>query len=406
MKIVAVLPHFAPDVAPTGTIWTRIVEELAERGHHIDVVTALPWYRTHQIESGYEGRLVRREDTPWGSITRVHPFPVADKTNILRRALGFGGFSTLAATVGLRGHRSDIVVAISPPLTLGLTGAAIARARRARFVFNIQDVFPDVAIELGHLSNPSVISAARWLERRCYALADAVTVLSEDLHENVAAKVADAGKVHTIPNFVDSETIRPGDRNNGYRREFGLGDKIVVMYAGNVGMSQSLDALIDAASALAHDDRIAFVINGQGAQRSSLERRAQGLANVTFVDMQPLDRLPEVLAAADLHVIPLKKGLASSSFPSKLYSILASGRPVVASVDEGSDIATVVERSGAGVAVAPDDPESLTKAIDRLTREPAELQRMGESGRRFIENHASPAAIAARYEELFESLLV
>ena len=405
MKIVLVTPHFTPDIAPTGTIWTRIIDELAARGHHAEVITALPWYRAHRIEPGFEGKLVRKEDTPWGRITRVHPFPVADKTDILRRALAFGGFSTLAAAVGMRGDPVDVVVAVSPPLTLGLTGAAIAKARKAKFVFNVQDVFPDIAVQLGSLSNRYAIGGAGWLERRCYGLADAVTVLSEDLQENVAAKTSDPTKVHTIPNFVDAGSIAPADRANAYRREFDLIDKTVVMYAGNVGLSQSLEPLIDAASALAHDERLMFVINGQGAQRASLERRARGLANVRFVDMQPAERLGEVLAAPDLHVMPLKKGLSSSSFPSKLYSILAAGRPLVAAVDRASEIAALVERSGAGVVVDPEDAEALTKAIRRLVDDRDELIRMGDAGRRYIESHASPAVVALAYEELFETLI-
>ena len=406
MKIVLVTPHFTPDIAPTGTIWARIADELVGRGHRIEVVTSLPWYREHRIEPGFEGMLVRKEDVPWGRITRVHPFPVADKSDIMRRALAFGGFSTLAAATGVRGETADVVVAVSPPLTLGITGAAIAKARRAKLVFNVQDVFPDIAVELGRLTNRYVISAARWLERRSYAMADAVTVLSDDLHENVAAKVADPEKVHTIPNFVDAGAIAPADRENSYRREFGLEGKTVVMYAGNVGLSQSLGTLIDAAAALAYDEKVVFVINGQGAERPALERKARGLPNVRFIDMQPLDRLGEVLAAADLHVLHLKRGLSSSSFPSKLYTILAAGRPLVAGVDRGSEIARVVERADSGVVVPPDDAEALTKAITRLIADRADLERMGRSGRRFIETHASPSAVAQAYEELFESLVV
>ncbi|MDQ3983181.1 MAG: glycosyltransferase family 4 protein, partial [Actinomycetota bacterium] len=356
MKLVVLAPHFAPDTAPTGAIATRVVEELARRGHRIDVVTALPWYREHRVERGYEGRLVRHEDTPWGRITRVHPFPSGDKRDILRRAAGFGGFSVLSALAGMRGGRADGVLALSPPLTLGLAGWIVARLRKAQFVFNVQDVFPDVAVELGTITNERLISAAAALERWCYARADAVTVLSEDLRENVATKTRDPGKVKVIPNFVDTEWVVPAERENDYRREHGLTGKTVVMYAGNVGLSQSLDLVIDAAGALAHDEDLAFVINGSGAARQDLERAARGLRNVVFVDPQPPERLPEVLAAADVHLVPLKRGLARSSVPSKTYSILAAGRPLIASVDPGSEVARVVESAGAGVTVPPDDP--------------------------------------------------
>jgi len=406
VNLLVLCPHFAPDVAPTGEVMTRITTELAARGHRLHVVTALPWYQHHRIEPGWTGRLARTQTVDWGRITRVHPFPT-DKRNIPARALAFGGFTALTGLVSVLSRpRPDAVLAMSPPLTLGLAGWLAARARRVPFVFNIQDVFPDVAIELGVITNPSVIRVASWLERFTYLRSDAVTVLSEDLRDNVASKLGRhrPERVRVIPNFVDTEHIRPASRDNSYREQFGLTGKTVVMYAGNVGFSQSLDLVLDAAAALAHEPDLVFVINGGGAARPELERRAAGAPNVRFVDMQPKDRLPEVLAAADIHVVPLRRGLARSSVPSKMYSILASGRPIVASVDAGTEVASVVERAGAGLAVPPDDAEALTKAIARLVADPDEARRMGAAGRASVERWASPAAIAEQYEALFDEL--
>ena len=404
MKLLVVTPHFTPDIAPTGVVVTRIVDELTRRGHRIEVITALPWYREHRVEPGFEGKLTRTEDTPWGRIVRVHPFPAADKRDIFRRAIAFAGFSLLASAAGVRGGRVDSVLAVSPPLTLGLTGLALGRARKAPVVFNVQDVYPDVAIELSALENKALIGAARRLESFCYDHADATTVLSEDLRDNVRAKARHPERVHVIPNFVDTTFVRPMDKENAYRREFGLEGRRVVMYAGNVGLSQSLDAVLECAGALAYEEDVVFVINGQGAARAELERHARGLTNVRFVDMQPPDRLPELLAAADIHLVPLRKGLARSSVPSKTYSILAAARPLVASVDPGSEVAQVVERSGAGVAVPPEDAEALTKAVRSLLDAPEEMHRMGEAGRAWVESWASPAAVAKSYERLFDRL--
>ena len=404
MNLAVVCPHFAPDFAPTGAVITRIVEELASRGHRIHVLTSLPWYREHRIEPGFEGKWVRREDAPWGTITRLHPFPTRDKTNLFKRALAFGGFSTLAAAVGARCGPIDGVLAMSPPLTLGLSGYAVAKAHKAPLVFNVQDVYPDVAVELGALTNRAVIRGAYRLERLCYDLADAVTVLSDDLKANVAEKIGGGQRIHVIPNFVDTAWIKPGPKENSYRRDHGLEGKTVVMYAGNVGLSQSLHLVIAAAGALAGRTDVVFVVNGGGAARASLEQAARGLTNIRFVDPQPEKRLPEVLSAADLHLVPLKAGLARASVPSKTYSILAAGRPLLASVDEQSEVARVVERAGAGVAVPPDDPEAFIGALKRVLAAQAELQHMGERGRKFVESWASPAAVALAYEELFGSL--
>jgi len=407
VNLLVLCPHFAPDAAPTGEVMTSIATELVARGHHLHVVTSLPWYEHHRIEEGWTGRIVRHQDTDWGRVTRVHPFPT-DKRNIPARAAAFGGFTALVACMAVASpRRPDAVLAMSPPLTLGTAGWLAARARRAPFVFNIQDVFPDVAVELGVITNPTVISLASRLERQTYLHADAVTVLSDDLRENVAAKIEGhrPERVKVIPNFVDIERIEPTSKENSYRREFGLTGKIVVMYAGNVGFSQSLDLVMAAAAGLAHEPHVVFVINGGGSARAELERKAAGLPNVRFVDHQPKARLPEVLAAADVHVVPLRKGLARASVPSKMYSILAAGRPIVASVDPGTEVARVVEQAGAGLTVTPDDPEVFTKAVARLVSDPDEAKRMGAAGRAFVEKWASPGAVAAQYEALFQELI-
>lgn len=406
MNLLVLCPHFAPDSAPTGEVMTSIAEELAARGHRLHVVTALPWYQHHAIEAAWRGAWVRNDEERVGRITRVNPFPT-DKRNLPARALAFAGFTALAgATALLSPVRPDAVLAMSPPLTLGLAGWAVARARRAPFVFNIQDVFPDVAVELGLIKNPLVIKTASWLERFAYSRSDAVTVLSDDLRDNVAAKLGGTRpeRVRVIPNFVDTRRIVPGPKENAYRAEHGLSGKTVVMYAGNVGFSQSLDLLLAAAAALAHDPDIVFVVNGGGSARETLQRQAAGQANVRFVGSQPKERLAEVLAAADIHVVPLRRGLARASVPSKLYSILAAGRPIVASVDPGTEVSSVLERAGAGVSVPPGDPEAFTKAIAHLAAEPREAARMGANGRDFIENWASPTVVAAAYEALFEEL--
>jgi colanic acid biosynthesis glycosyl transferase WcaI len=416
VNLTVLCPHFDPDLAPTGVVMSRIAHEFVERGHRLHVVTALPWYVRHDVEPGWEGRLVRTERTDWGRISRVHPFPT-DKRNIPARALAFGGFTTLATLVGASAReRPDAVLAMSPPLTLGPAGRVVAGLRRAPLVFNIQDVFPDVAVELGLLTGARVIALARRLERMSYRAADAVTVLSDDLADNVRGKIAaglptDAAerqraKVRVIPNFVDTDRIRPGDRDNDYRLEFELIGSRVVMYAGNVGFSQSLDLVIEAARRLvdSHPD-VVFVINGGGSARPELERAAGHSPNIRFVDMQPIERLPEVLAAADVHVVPLRTGLAWSSVPSKLYSILAAGRPLVASVDEGTEVARTVVRAGAGVAVPPDDADAFVAALLGVLEDPAAAERMGAAGRRFVEGWASPAAVAEAYEGLFTELV-
>ena len=405
--IVILVPHFAPDTAPTGEVITRIVDEFIVAGRRIHIVTSLPWYRTHAIEEGWTGRLVRRERTAWGSIIRVHPFPGKSKSNLFRRAVGFAGFSAIAGVCTLFAggihRRPAAIISMSPPLTLGLTGWLAARLRFTTAIFNIQDVFPDAAIETGAITNKRIISAARWLERVSYHRSDAVVVLSDDLRENVVAKVSSRhiDKITVIPNFVDADRIVPMDRMTTYRRELNIGDEIVVMYAGNVGYSQSLTMLLHAAKKMPN---ITFVINGDGAARAELETQAAGLPNIRFAGYQPRDRVGEVLASGDIHVVPLRTGLGAVSVPSKTYSILAAARPVVAAIDPGTEVTRILEHSGAGVSVAPDNEDVFTAALQSMVANIDEASEQGRKGRQWVETHVSPAAVAQSYLSLIADI--
>ena len=404
LRLIVLCPHFEPDMAPTGVVMTRIVHELAARGHELHVVTSLPWYRKHQVETGWAGALWRIEKTTWGSISRVQPFAGQTKSNLVRRAVGFILFSYF---VGLRAlfaggfwRRADGVLAMSPPLTLGLIGWHTKLFRGGKLVFNIQDVFPDAAVETGAISNQRVIAAASWLERVSYRRSDSVVLLSDDLANNVQRKLDQKfhKRIRVIPNFVDTQAIVPMSRLTNYRRELGVDESLVVMYAGNVGFSQSLELMIEAARVLPN---VIFVINGEGSARKSLEAKAHALSNIKFGDYQDASRLSEVLATGDLHVVPLRRGLGSVSVPSKTYSILAAGRPICAAIDLDTEVPRILAAANAGVCVEPDNQAAFVSAIAAMISDRKSLEEMGASGRKWVEGHASPQSIAQRYEALY-----
>jgi len=404
LRLIVLCPHFEPDIAPTGVVMTRIVRELAARGHELHVVTSLPWYRKHRVESGWTGALWRVEKTAWGSISRVQPFAARDKKSLLRRALSFVLFSCFvglrALLVGGVRRRFAGVLAMSPPLTLGLIGWHTRLFRGGKLVFNIQDVFPDAAVETGAIRNRRVIAAARWLERVSYQRSDSVVLLSDDLANNIQTKLDQKHhrRVKVIPNFVDTKAIVPMSRLTNYRSELGIDDSVVVMYAGNVGFSQSLELMIEAAKAL---PRITFVINGEGAARSSLQSMAEGLTNIKFGDYQDPERLAEVLATGDLHVVPLRRGLGAVSVPSKTYSILAAGRPILAAIDPDTEVPRILATAKAGICVEPDDPRAFVSAVSKMVGDLRSLQEMGDRGRVWVQGHASAESVAQRYEALY-----
>ncbi|MDH3294219.1 MAG: glycosyltransferase family 4 protein [Acidimicrobiia bacterium] len=412
MKLLLLCPHFEPDLhAATGEVMTKLVKGLADRGHHITVVSSLPWYHGHRVAEEWRGRPWRTETTDWGRILRCWPFPTT-KNNIPARALGFLGQTTLATALAATTGDHDVVMGMSPPIFLGDAAWVMAKRCQAPFVFNTQDIFPDIAVSLGALTDDRIIALARRHETSIYRRADAITVLSSDQAANVSAKLAtidgpggDPDKVHIIHNFVDLERIRPVERNNSYRRRYGLEGKTVVMYSGNVGLSQSFELIHQAALHWVDDPSIQFVVNGEGAAHPAVAQWAGPLPNVTMIPFGPRSDVPEILGAADLHLILLRKGLAASSTPSKLYGILAAGRPVLAAIDAGSEVCNVVREAGCGLSVEPDDPWAFNQALEKLLTDPNELQQMGRRGRAHAESCLSPQAQAEAYEDLFQSLV-
>ena len=403
MRLLVITPHFTPDTAPTGVVVTALVEEWCRLGHHAHVVTSLPWYQEHRVADGWTGRLARHGHHGTATVTRLHPFPVR-KDHTGRRAAAFGAFTVLAAvTAAATRGPFDVVVAVSPPITLALAARLAALCHGCPMVLNVQDVFPDVAITVGALNSRQLIGLARRLERTAYRAADAVTVLSTDLQENITTKVAGLSRppmVETIPNFVDTDNLRPLDRLTEYRRENRLGDRMVVMYAGNLGHSQSLDLVVEAARRHRNRDDLVYVINGGGVRAEEITAVAGGLENLIVIGYQPAERLAEVLATGDIHVVPLRTGLASASVPSKAYSAMAAGRPIIASVDQGTEVARMVADADAGLAVPPDDPDAFTAAVEYLAGDVELRTRMGVNARAWAEKCHSARVAAGAYLDL------
>jgi colanic acid biosynthesis glycosyl transferase WcaI len=213
-------------------------------------------------------------------------------------------------------------------------------------------------------------------------------------------------KIVLIYDWVDTNLIQPGSKDNSFARQYGLTDKFVVMYAGNIGLSQGLEHVLGAARELRSCEDILFVMVGDGAGRERLEDEARkmALSNVLFLPFQPRSRLPQVLASADVSLVTLQKGITSGSLPSKSFSILSSGRPIIASVDQDSDMARLVERSQAGMNVPPEDPHLLAKAIVGLKGNPIAGRQMGIRGREYVEKYHSPESAASLFEDLLQKV--
>ena len=407
MRLLVITPHFEPDTAPTGIIVTSLVEQWAKQGHQIEVITSLPWYEKHEIATQWKGRLFRRDEKESVRVIRLHPFP-QDKSKLLQRLVSFLAFSFLAviASLSIKGP-FDAVIVVSPPLTLGNVGKVAAIRHRCKLILNLQDIFPDVAVALGMVKSRSSIKFLEKYEKFTYNGSDAITVLSEDLEKNVNKKIdrmKTPPKVTVVPNFLISSSIKPQSRLTNYRREHELGEKFVVMYAGNLGNSQSFELITNAAKKHEEREDVVYVINGSGVMSHRLNEQANELKNLKVIEHQPIERLSEVLATADIHLVPLRTGLGDMSVPSKIYSVFAAGRPVIASVDPGTEIERIVVESEGGISVAPDDFDSFIFELEGLIENSELRAEMGIKARLWLEKWYSSHTIADSYLDLIRQL--
>ena len=400
MRVLMIVPYYAPDLGPSAPLFTMLSIELVRRGHQVTVIAAAPHYPSGRVPEAYRGVRIRRSFERGVEVVRV-PVPSMNRSNLAQRILQYTCYQFGATWAGLYQHY-DVVLAANPALWVWLPFATLAVARRKPAVFTVHDVYPDVGVTLGVFRHKPVIATVAWMERFCLDHALAVRILSESFRPGLRALGVPDSKMVLIYDWVDTDLIRPLPRDNAFAREQGLADRFVVLYAGNIGFSQGLEHVLTAAQLLADHRDLQFVIIGDGAGREHLGHQAQQmrLTNVRFLPFQPRPRLPEVLATADVSLVTLQHGIGSGSLPSKTFSIFASGRPLLASVDEGSEAWDMVERAGAGLCVPPEDPSRLAEAILALKQDPIRRERLGRNGRLWAERHHSPQAAAERFEKL------
>jgi len=407
MHILLLSTYFRPDIASTGVLMTQLAEELAELGHRITVITSMPHYDTNRIWDSYRGRLVVHECQGLMDIYRVYLYVPQQKENFKGRLLNYASFHLLSGLVATFIRHPDVILVPSPPLTNGVTGFLISRLRRIPFVYNVQDIWPDVVIRVGVMKNPRIIAFFRSVERFVYRTAAAITVIGEGFRRNLVAKGVHSDKIHIIPNFADAEFMRPLPRHNGFSHRHGLDDRFVVLFAGNVGLSQGLDTVLEAARLLTDRPDVLFLIVGNGAAKFNLIKQAEELHlnNVRFLSFQPHEAVPEMYASADVCLVPLRRGLTEESVPCKVFTIMASGRPLVASVDRESDTWQLVKEAECGLCIEPENHEALAEALRTLYADRTLRRCLGRNGRKHVVQHYTRQAMAQRYEDVLQKVV-
>lgn len=405
MKILLISPFFPPEVGSASHLYFEMAQALQQRGHEITVLTGVPRYHVVDNRQQYQSRFLIRENYHGLNVIRTFNLDIP-WNKMLLRGLDQYVSAVCSGLAGLGLPSFDAALAYSPPLPLALAALALCRLRRKPLAVNVQDLFPQSAIDLGFLQNPHLICIFRGLESLLFRAADLLVVHSEGNRDYVVARGGKPHRVSVVPNWIDTQAIKPGARRNGLRLSLGLEERFIVSYAGVMGYSQDLDTVLASAAQLRDHPEIAFLLVGNGVQKPALLRQArrQNLHNVYFLPMQPKEKYPEILSASDACLVTLRQEVKTPVVPSKIISIMAAGRPVVASLSLEGDAARLIREARCGLCLPPGDTRAMARAIARLCSEPGLRGKMGAEGRRYAVTHFSLERCAARLEDCLQRM--
>jgi colanic acid biosynthesis glycosyl transferase WcaI len=382
MKIVLIAPYFPPDSNQSALMYSDLASDLAARGCKVLVITTRCHYSGRTEWNGYWPYVVETKGQQC-KVLRVY-VPHSDRQSLLRRLMMAGFYNVLGAALLLFSEPADVAV-FPNPAYLGALIALVAVLKGARLHYRIHDLYPEVAVRLGLIRDGGLISKALgMLERLACSWATNVSVVTDAFERRMLEAGVDEDKLIVVPDWVDTDRIRPAAKNNPFSERHSLTGKTVIMYGGNVGLSQGLEILLEAASILRSREGIVFLIIGEGASKARLIslKQARKLDNVLFLPCQAVEKLSEVYAACDVGFVSLRKQAAPEWCPAKVYTIMASGRPVLASVDDkDSQALEVVEHWQCGICVPPEDASALANAILQLAHSPARRAQLGMNGR-------------------------
>lgn len=398
--------HFAPEEVSGAILGAELTHDLQEMGYDITFITCAPNYPAGQVYPGYKNRLISWEVLDGVSVIRTWSY-ISPKKSFWRRILNYGTFSISAFFGGLFSERPDIILSFSPPLPLGISAWVLSRVWHVPWILNVMDIYPEVAIATGALKNKTAISVFQALERFIYRKATHIEVISDGFRKNLLEKGVPESKISIVPVWADSQTIQPSSKENLFRQKYGLSGKFVVMHAGNFGVNNSLEDILEVAELLNCEDEIRFVMVGEGEKKEEIAKRVKknNLSNVLLLPYQPRQDYGSMLAAADLGLVSLSADAHHTSFPSKTFNIMASGRPILAITPLNSEISDLIHKFSCGVVVEPHCINELANEILRLRNNSDQLSVMENNGRKALEENYSRPHCIALYDQNFKHVL-
>ena len=406
MKILLLTQYFPPEFGAAAARNSEHAHFWARMGHEVEVCTGFPNYPTGVIPDEYRGKWYTREEHDGYAVTRSWIYATPNRS-VLKRALASLSFLVSALICGIfLCRRPDIIIASSGPFFVGPLGYLLSVFKRAPLVFEVRDILPQQAVDVGMIRNPFLIWFLQAIEEFLYRRARRVVTVAQASMDAIVTRGLPAGKFAVIENGIREDLFAPGPKDNAIREEFGWQGKFIAMYVGAHGVSQGLYTLLEAAEQLRDRDDVRLVFIGDGADKPGMMAWAheRDLSNVEFLPLQPKERMPELYAAADACFVPLRKGgYFTINIPSKIFEIMACARPII--LGATGQALRIVEAAGSAIPVTPEDASAYADAVLRLHDDPGLCRQLGEKGRAYVLDHFTRRQKAEQYIRVLESVV-
>lgn len=399
VKIILYSINYKPELTGIGKYNGELCEWLVQQNHDVQVISGQPYYPDWKIFDGYSSLKYKRDKIEGVTITRC-PLWVPKSVTFLSRIFHLLSFaiSSFFALLSKITFKPDIIIAVQPSLLFSPAAILYSKLTGAKLLMHVQDFEFDAAKAIYDKSNSSFFKLTDRLERWAISKCNATSTISGKMLEKLQQKGAEPKDSFLFPNWVDISNIFPVDNKTIYRKDLQLGQHdFIALYSGNLGKKQGIECIIQAAEILVNEP-IHFIICGQGAMEQELKTMSKHLNNLTWLPLQPLDKFNHLLGTANVHLLPQKKEIADLVLPSKLTGMLASGRPVIAAAETGTELYNFLE--GNSVLVEPDNPQSLAKAISSLSKNTDLQHQLSKKSYRLACDNLNKETILQRFEQI------
>ncbi|MCB2289036.1 glycosyltransferase family 4 protein [Clostridium sp. CS001] len=405
MHILFLTQYCPPEVgAPQNRIF-EFSKKLKEFGHEVTILTALPNYPRGEIFEEYKGKRLVLEEIDGIKIVRTNIYATKSKS-FIKRLINYLSFTFSAVFQGVKYIRNqDVIITESPPLFLGWSGYVLSKLKKAKFVFNIADLWPESAVKLGVLNNKLFIKMAIWLEEFCYKKASAITCQTQGIVDDIVSRGFNKSKVHLVTNGVDTELFKKEGRDEEFRKSIGINNKFALCYAGIHGIAQGLEVIITVAELVKDKEDIQFVFVGDGSEKQGLINmvKEKKLNNVTFLPLQPKANMPKIVASMDAAIIPLKRlQLFEGALPSKMFETLSAEVPIIMAVKGEAE--RLISNAQAGIVVEPENAQEIAEAVIKLYNDKELRNTLGKNGREYVKEHYDRNIITRNLERILMQL--